>query len=339
MKVLIGWYPDDGERARVRNALPPDCELVLPAGQARFSRFETSLDDISAAIESVDAILTWVVPPGAIERAERLRMLAWMHTGVDILPLDLLRARGIRLSNISGGNSVAVVEHAMVLLLGLSKRIVDLHRSAIEGELRPLWHPDYSTTLVQSKTLLIIGLGNIGAEIARRAKAFDMRVIGIRNNPDRPCEHVDCVHGADELLAVLPSADYIMLAAPLTPSTHNMIGQAELAVMKSSAYLINIGRAHLVDELPLYGALTSGRLAGFASDVWWNYPHANPCTYHFPVPSRTGLHKLPNVLPTSDQAANVIEIKDVEIDMATQSIAAFINNEPVPREIDLELGY
>ena len=339
MRILMGWYPDDGERSRVRNALPSDCELVFPAGAAGFSRFETSLDDFSEVIESVDAILTWVVPPGTIERAERLKMLAWMHTGVDILPLELLRSRGIRLSNITGGNSVAVVEHAMMLLLGLSKRIVDLHRSAIDGEVRPLWHPDYSTTLVQGKTLLIIGLGNIGAEIARRAKAFGMRVIGIRNNPQRACEHVDSVHGSDELLAVLPSADYILLAAPLTPSTHNMIGQAEIAAMKPSAYLINIGRGHLVDELPLYNALTSGKLAGFASDVWWNYPNANPCTFHFPVPSRTGLHKLPNVLPTSDQAANVIEIKDVEIDMATKSIRAFIENESVPREIDLELGY
>ena len=339
MRILIGWYPDEDERARVQNALPPDCELVLPGGEPGFSRFEVAFDDISGVIESVDAILTWVVPSGTIERAERLKMVAWMHTGVDILPLDLLRSRGIRLSNIGGGNSVAVVEHAMVLLLGLSKRIVDLYRSAIEGELRPLWHPDYSTTLVQNKTLLIIGLGNIGAEIARRAKAFGMCVIGVRNNPNRACEHVERVHGGDELLAVLPTADYIMLAAPLTPGTHNMIGQAELAVMKPSAYLINIGRGHLVDELALYKALTSGRIAGFASDVWWNYPNANPCTHHFPMPSRTGLHKLPNVLPTSDQAANVIEIKEVEIDMATESIAAFIRNEPIPREIDLDLGY
>ena len=69
MRVLIGWYPDDGELARIRDALPSDCELVLPAGQAGFSRFEISLDDISEAIESVDAILTWVVPSGAVERA------------------------------------------------------------------------------------------------------------------------------------------------------------------------------------------------------------------------------------------------------------------------------
>ena len=86
-------------------------------------------------------------------------MLAWMHTGVEILPLDLLRARGIHLSNIGGGNSIAVVEHAMTLLLGLSKRIIDLHRSVIDGEMRPLWHPDYSTALIKGKTLLVIGVG------------------------------------------------------------------------------------------------------------------------------------------------------------------------------------
>ena len=96
----------------------PIANSCCQPGRPGFSRFETALDDISGAIESVDAVLTWVLPPGAIERAERLKMLAWMHTGVDILPLDLLRSRGIRLSNIGGGNSVAVVEHAMVLLLG-----------------------------------------------------------------------------------------------------------------------------------------------------------------------------------------------------------------------------
>ena len=177
------------------------------------------------------------------------------------------------------------------------------------------------------------------AEIARRARAFDMRVVGVRRNRDLPCAHADSVHGRDELPALLSEADYVVLAAPLTPDTRNLIGAAELGAMKPSAYLINIARGHLVDEVPLHAALTSGRLAGFASDVWWHYPYGKPPTHHFPVPSRTGLHRLPNVLPTGDQAANVIELKDVEIDMATESVAAFLRGETVPREIDLVVGY
>jgi phosphoglycerate dehydrogenase-like enzyme len=109
--------------------------------------------------------------------------------------------------------------------------------------------------------------------------------------------------------------------------------------MQSHAFLINIARGNLVRELPLSQALQDGRIAGYAADVWWTYTNSFPATYHFPVPSRTGLHKMPNVLGSGDQAANVEGIVMRNIDRGIQTLVEFASSKPLTGEIDLELGY
>jgi phosphoglycerate dehydrogenase-like enzyme len=187
--------------------------------------------------------------------------------------------------------------------------------------------------------LLIVGLGQIGTGIARRAKAFDMKVLGVRRQPERGGDHVDSVHGPSDLLSILPSADYVVLALPLTGDTEQFFGEAEIEAMPSHAFLINIARGNLVQELPLFEALQEGRLAGYAADVWWNYTNAFPATYHFPVPSRTGLHKLPNVLGSGDQGANVEGMVTRNLDRGIQALVEFAAGKPLTGEINLELGY
>ena len=92
-------------------------------------------------------------------------------------------------------------------------------------------------------------------------------------------------------------------------------------------------------ERALHEALTQGRLAGYASDVWWTYTNSFPATYHFPIPSRTGLHKLANVVASGDQASNVDAVKERILEMGAESLAAFARGEAMPRAIDLDLGY
>ncbi len=138
---------------------------------------------------------------------------------------------------------------------------------------------------------------------------------------------------------MLGQADYVLLATPLTRETEGLFDEAALRAMRPGAHLVNIARGSLVSEQALHAALEEGRLAGYATDVWWTYTDSFPATYHFPIPSRTGLHRLPNVLGSGDQASNVEGVKDILIDMGTESLAAFARGEPMPRRIDLDLGY
>src|SRR5262245_23988415 len=193
--------------------------------------------------------------------------------------------------------------------------------------------------MLEGRTLLVVGLGQIGSGIAKRAKAFDMKVMAIRRSPERGGDHADSMHGPSELPSLLPFADYVVLARPSTSESDQFFGEAEIAAMRSHAFLINIARGNLVRELPLSQALQEDRIAGYAADVWWNYTNSFPATYHFPVPSRTVLHKLPSVLGSGDQAANVEGIVGRNIDRGIQALVEFAGGRPLTGEIDLDLGY
>jgi lactate dehydrogenase-like 2-hydroxyacid dehydrogenase len=147
------------------------------------------------------------------------------------------------------------------------------------------------------------------------------------------------IGSAQDAKEFISLANFIILALPLTAETRCFIDEEKLSWLKPDAYLINIGRGALVDERALHEALGAGRLAGFASDVWWNYEDAMPPGYHFAMPSRLGVHRLPNVLGSGDAAANVLKVKDRMIALGLESLVAFLRNETIPRLVDPGLGY
>jgi len=147
------------------------------------------------------------------------------------------------------------------------------------------------------------------------------------------------VHPPESLHAVLGQSDYVVLAVPLTPETHELIGEAALRAMKPQSLLINVARGRIVAERALHRALSEGWIRGYGSDLWWDYADAMPPSYHFPVPSRRGVHKLPNVLASGDAAANVLLVKDAMIDQGIENLAAFVAGRPLPRSVDTARGY
>jgi phosphoglycerate dehydrogenase-like enzyme len=338
-KVLLTWQATAEEVGRVRAALPADTEIVAQRITPTLSRFDATYASLADDARDADAIMGWVLPPGILEIARELKLIAWLHAGCDELDFPTLKRRGIRVTNLRGANSTAVVEHAMALLLGCAKRLIMKHRAVVEGTALPLYQNGVQGLMLEGRTLLVVGLGQIGSGIARRAKAFDMKVIGVRRNPEKGGDHVDSIHGPSDLLSILPFADYVVLALPLTTESDQFFGEAEIGAMQSHAFLINIARGNLVRELPLFQALQDGRIAGYAADVWWTYTNSFPATYHFPVPSRTGLHKMPSVLGSGDQAANVEGIVMRNIDRGIQTLVEFASSKPLTGEIDLELGY
>jgi D-2-hydroxyacid dehydrogenase (NADP+) len=210
--------------------------------------------------------------------------LAWFHTfsaGVDDRFFQGLLERGVRLSSSSGAMAVPIAHSVMAHLLTFSQRLLDFRVSQARCE----WKPRNLHELSGSR-LAVVGLGPIGAEVARLAQAFRMDVTGFRRTPrgDEPCETVSL----ERLGGQLPEFDYLVLAAPLSDETRHLIDAPALARMKPSAVIVNIARGGIIDEGALIDALSEGRIAGAALDVFETEP----------LPPESPLWRLPNVIVT-----------------------------------------
>ncbi len=241
-----------------------------------------------------------------LERAPRLRYIQSIGAGTDQFPHEALARRGIRLASARGVNARAVAEHAMALILAMSRRLPE----ARDNQARRVWRGMIGDLAgredeLGGKTLLIIGLGDIGGRLAGLAKAFDMQVVGLRRDPALGAGAADAVHPMAALGSLLPQADFVALTCPLTPETERLIDAAALGRIKESAYLVNVARGRVVDEAALIEALSARRIAGAALDV----------TVEEPLPPASPLWGMGHVLITPHTAGetrryedNVIEI-------------------------------
>ena len=341
MKVLLSWTPNADELGRVRANLPPDADIVAPPEAPSLSRFNCEADALLPHAADADVLMGWVAPQVVIENAPGLRLIIWLHAGVDDLDHDLLRRRNISLCNASGEIlGTLVAEQAFTLMAGLAKDIVAKHQAVVEGRWTPQWDPAFRFTIpLVGKSLCIVGYGRTGREVAKRAKAFGMRVTGVKRNIEVGTEFADAIVSPEALHDALGAADFVVLTVPLTTKTHHLIDEAALEAMKPETFLINVARGHIVSEPALHRALSEGWIAGFASDVWWDYSETMPPSYHYPVPSRTGVNRLPNVLASGDVSANSFTVKDAMLDEGLASLAAFARGDPLPRLVDLDAGY
>jgi len=208
--------------------------------------------------------------------------LAWIHVigaGVEgLMPLDWIHP-GIRLTNNSGVHVKKVYEFGLMSLLMLNARVPQLFSQQARGE----WKPVFSGS-PRGKILLVIGLGDMGGAMAKAGRALGMRVLGIRRTP-KPHPHADKVHGLKDLHRLLPKADFVVVATPLTPETRHVIGAAEIALLKPGTGLVNIGRGPVLDQAAVEKALRSGQLSGAILDVF------DP----EPLPAGHSLWRAPNV--------------------------------------------
>ncbi len=246
-----------------------------------------------------------------VERAPRLRFIQSISAGVDQYSRELLKARGIRLASAQGVNARAVAEHAMALILALTRRLPE----ARDNQAKRVWRGmigelDRREDELGGQTLLIVGLGRIGGRLVRLAKAFDLRVVGVRRNPSAGGNGADTVHRMDELAALLPQADFVALTCPLTPETEGLIGARALGAMKRSAFLVNIARGRCVDEAALIKALGDGRIAGAGLD----------CFHDEPLPPSSPLWGFPNVLITPHTAGETRRYEENVIDILLENL-------------------
>ena len=251
----------------------------LAAGlEIRFARSGTDLGEL---ISDVDILLGLDAPLSELSR--RAPRLQWIHVlaaGVDrLLPLDWL-PRSVVLTNSSGVHSGKTAEFAAMAFLMLNSA-VPLHAT---NQRRGVWVDRYSGSIV-GKTALVIGLGALGGAAARQAKALGMRVIGVRRG-SASFRGLDKIVQSGQLHDVLPEADFVLVATPLTPKTRSLIGRAELDLLKPSCGIVNIGRAAVVDYCALARKLSDGGLAGAILDVFESEP----------LPADSPLWNVPNLI-------------------------------------------
>jgi phosphoglycerate dehydrogenase-like enzyme len=210
--------------------------------------------------------------PDFYQKAPRLKLVQLFSAGYNTLDLEAARAAGVPVCNNGGSNSTAVSEHALMLMLAVSRRLIWQHEGVVSGRWRG---NDFNSTKLyelEDKTLGVVGLGNIGKKVARRAKAFDMRVQYYDIN--RLTGDQEDALGIRFALfpELLKTSDIVTLHVPLDRSTHNLIGERELSLMQPTAILINTCRGPVVDEKALYTALRDEKILGAGLDVMMEEP-------------------------------------------------------------------
>lgn len=254
-------------------------ELVLAARD-----HPLGADELTGALRDADAAILGLDDCGAsvLRSCPRLRVVSRYGVGVDNVDLAVARELGIAVTNTPGANTIAVAELAIALMLSLARNVPD----AVQGARAGAWTRHRGWELA-GKVLGIVGYGQIGRAVARRAEAFDMHVVA--TDPYAP---PDDGTAALRLADLLQEADVVTLHLGLTDETRHLIDRAAMARMKPSAILINAARGGLVDEAALADALRDGRIAGAAADAFEHEPpHASP------------LVSLPTFLPTPHMGA------------------------------------
>jgi len=315
------WRLPEGYVEAIRRRAGKSFEIEIPMDEEAFLR----------GLPGAEILFAWGLARRHIDKAGPLR---WLHTplaGVDrVLNPELVRSP-IRVTSSRGVNSIAVVEHTLGLILALSRGIADGVRA--QGEKRwaqpELFGRQPPLDELHGKLLGILGLGDIGRELAVRARALGMRVWGVVRTARHAPDWVDRLLVAGKEDALLRESDVVVLALPLTKATHGLIGERQLRHMKHSALLVNIGRGELVQESALVRALREGWIAGAGLDVFATEPLA----------PRSPLWSLPQVVMTPHIAGTHPKYMARSADLSVQNLKRYLAGKPLINEVDKQAGY
>ena len=314
------WRPKPAMAEAIRKRRPEMRVLHLP----NYERLAEELPDTHIFV-------------GYSLRAEQLKdakKLKWIHStaaGVAQLMYLELRDSGIMVTNPSGIFSVPMAEHTIGLLLALARNFPDSLRGQDRARWsqQEIWDKPQHLTELSGKVLLIVGYGSIGREVAKRAKAFDMKVWGVTRSGDGDRSDAEKIFSAAKLHDALPDADYVLISAPETLETKRLIGLAQIARMKDGARLINVARGSLLDEAALIQALESGALGGAALDV----------TQTEPLPAESPLWKAPNLFITPHTSGVSDRLWDRQTAILIELLERWFDEREMFNRVDLARGY
>ena len=316
-----GNWLNDEHRSRIQS-ISPEIELIeIPAHK---------VEDV----ENIEVVLAEggnrVHYPGELDWEDYKKFfspsLKWIQLcstgfGDNITP-EVLDG-SVTLTNAPGLHTVPIAESVLAAMLDHAKL---LKQRRVDQKVRE-WN-QLKCDELHGRTVLIIGLGKIGSRVAHLCKAFDMNVIGTKRNVE-PVPNVDKVFPVNELKRHLPKADYLVISAPLTPETENLLGESEFDSMKATAYLINIGRGKIADESSMIKALKENRIGGAYLD----------CLAVEPLPEDHLLWDMENVFVVPHDSHSSPYIGDRCVDIFCANLERYVNSEPLHHICDPRKGY
>ncbi len=283
------------------------------ARQTGMRNFEVrAFDDLQKRVGEADVVVvSGMWKNELIPHAGKLKFIQSISSGMDQYSKEQLAARSVRLCSAAGVNARAVAEHAISLILAMARRLPEArdnqHKKVWRGMLGDLTQREDE---LGGKTLLVVGMGRIGAHLAKLARAFDMKVIGIRRDPKQGGNGADSIHGMADLVRLVPQADYVALTCALTPETTGLMGAAAFAAMKPSAVFVNVARGKVADEAALTATMQAGKIWGAALDV----------TADEPLPATSPLWTMPNVFITPHTAGETRAYEDNVLDILMENL-------------------
>jgi len=300
----------------VWRSIAPELEFVLVPREGAAA--DDDLARINLAVFTADAWTDNLGPTffRALLRAPNTRWLHMFSAGTDDPVFTALRRGGCRLTHSAGSSATPIAHTVIMQTLALCRGAREL---ALAQQERRWAERDVAD--VEGRTMGIVGLGSIGSEVARLAQHFGIRVIGMRRTPrgDEPCE----TWPTSRLHELLPLLDDLVLTAPLTDETRNLIGATELALLPQGAHVINVGRGQLIDEPALVAALQSGHLGGAALDVFVVEP----------LPIESPLWDIPNVIVTPHSAGGTPLATQRAADVFAKNLGRYLRGQDLVNEV------
>ncbi|MCY3783914.1 MAG: D-2-hydroxyacid dehydrogenase [Chloroflexi bacterium] len=340
-RIVLTYDPDGTLVDRVRAALPHrSLEIVC----------EYSSDALPEVMPGTTILFGNYLAAEALEQSRDLRWIQTVGAGVDVLLSVDLTSTDIVVTNTSGAFGVQIAEHALSLMFALARRLP----AALESQAARRYAPEPRDDLFEltGKTVGIVGFGDVGQALARRARGIGMRVIALRRSPgDSPATSAELadlaldpladsdrgdasalvyeVMGPDRLSELLRESDVVVNAAPLTDATVRLFGREQFGHMRSTACFINLGRGETVDQEALIDALQDGVIAGAGLDV----------TTPEPLPPDSPLWALPNVILTAHYAGWSDTMLDRIYAIFADNLQRFDRGEPLRNRVDVRAGY
>ena len=314
------WRPPAWFLEKLRTAFP---EIEV--------QYSSHKRDDEQALRNADVMIGWSLPPELLRAAKSLRWIYSITAAVDQFLYPELISSDIALTNAGSVHGPVVAEHAIAMLLALAKRLPSAvrYQDRRKWAMEAIWKEQPRPREVRGATLLVIGLGSIGAEAASMAAALKMHVIGVREHPERGTAGAHEVVGYASLDEVILRAHFVVLAAPLTNRTRHLIDARRVQLFKPTAFLINVARGALVDEAALVKALRDRKIAGAALDVFEEEP----------LSRWSPLWKMPQVLITPHTAFLTENVWQRHYEVFAANLKRYLAGQPLHGLVDKARGY
>lgn len=315
MRILVVIPLNEKEKERLQSKMP-EAEYI----------FICAKEITEELVKSADIIIG-NVPPQYIKGSKKLKWLQLNSAGTDGYCDDGVIPEGAYLTNATGAYGLAISEHMLGLVLEIKKKLNLYYRNQIEH----MWKDEGNVTSIEGSITLVVGLGDIGGDFARKMKALGSYTIGIKRTAGQKPEYLDELYTMEALNTLLPKADIVALSLPGTKDTYHLFNKDKFNLMKKNAIIINVGRGNCICTEDLCDALENGIISGAGLDV----------TEPEPLPADHRLWDVPGVVITPHVSGffHLPETLRRIVNISIENLEHFNNKEPLKNIVDFNTGY